>query len=230
MRIMVYDSMMTNLAKNTKLKRVKAELIRKSVRTRDHSFFLIESSMGFPYLIDAADVDSTERWASTERCAVRGELWECSKDALQTLDFFNGVPSVHQRKLIALQGEEEPAYVYLLKEAITIAAVCADRRKYLSVQPLGDWRAYLPASSETALAAAHAALPKTRVSTLLPGPHAVFSYGSNGIQQLRQRLKNSKLQFKPAILPNSLRIFCGASKNWEGGVAPPPSAARCSLA
>ena len=214
---MVYDNMMTNLAKNTELKRVNAELIRKSVRTRDHSFYLIESSMGFPYLIDAADINCTERWASTERCAVRGELWECSKEALQHLDFFNGVPSVHQRKLVALQGEHEPAFIYLLKEANTIAAVCADRRKYLSVQPLGDWRAYLPASSETALAAAHAALPQTRVSTLLPGPHAVFSYGSNGIQQLRQRLKNPKLQFKPAILPNSLRIFCGASKNWEGG-------------
>ena len=220
MRLMVYDNTMTNLTKNTELKRVKAELIRKSVRTRDRSFFLIESSMGFPYLIDAADVDSTERWVTEERCAVRGELWECSEEALRSIDFFNGAPSVHQRRLIALQGEQEPAFVYMLKEANTIAAVCADRRKYLSVQPLGDWRTYLPASSETALAAAHAALPQTRTTTILPGPHAVFSYGSNGLEQLRQRMKNPTLQFKPAILPNSVRIFCGASKSWEdGGVA-----------
>jgi len=217
MRLMVYDNLMTSLTKHAELKRAKAELIRKAVRTRDRNFFLIESSMGFPYLIDVADVDSSERWVSEERCAVRGELWECSEEALRSLDFFNGVPSVHMRKLVALQGEQEPAFVYVLKEANTLAAVCADRRKYLSVQPLGDWRAYLPASSETALAAAHAALPQTRASTMLPGPHAVFSYGSNGLQQMRQRLKNPMLQFKPAILPNSVRIFCGASKSWEGG-------------
>ena len=219
MRLMVYDNLMTTLTENTELKRLKAQLVRKSVRTRDRSFFLIESSMGFPYFIDATDIESTERWAMEERCAVRGELWECSEEALRSLDFFNGVPFVHQRKLVALQGEQEPAFVYMLKETNTIAAVSADRRKYLSVQPLGDWRAYLPASSETALAAAHAALPQTRASMLLPGPHAVFSYGSNGLQQLRQRLKNPTLQFKPAILPNSLRIFCGASKSWEGGGA-----------
>ena len=217
MRLLVYDNFMTNLKKNAELKCVKAELIRKAVRTHDRSFLLIESSMGFPYLIDVADVDYPGRWVSEERCAVRGELWECSEEALRSLDFLNGVPSVHMRKLVALQGEQEPAFVYVLKEANTIRAVCADRRKYLSVQPLGDWRAYLPASSETALAAAHAALPQTRISTLLPGPHAVFSYGSNGLQQMRQRLKNPALQFKPAILPNSLRIFCGASKSWEGG-------------
>ena len=42
MRLLVYDNFMTNMKKNAELKCVKAELIRKAVRTHDRSFLLIE--------------------------------------------------------------------------------------------------------------------------------------------------------------------------------------------
>ena len=219
-RVVLNDNLMRGLSDHGLLKKDHATLVRSSVRTRDRAFLFVESSMGFPYTIDASDAPANAEWVAKERCAVRGELWVCNASVMAQLDWYHGVPTVCQRKLVALQGESEPAIMYFLKEQRTIGEIVGDRRKYRSVQPLGDWRAYLPASSKAALESAHTTLPQTKISTLLPGPHAVFSYGSNGVQQMRTRLENPKLQFRPAILPNFLRIFCGSAKRWDnGGVA-----------
>lgn len=58
----------------------------------------------------------------------------------------------------------------------------------------------------------------------------VFSYGSNSVRQLRQRLRNPALTSTPATLPSYSRVFCLSSSNWAGGgvasLAPsPPNAA-----
>ena len=67
--------------------------------------------------------------------------------------------------------------------------------------------------------ASHWPLRTTRTATM-PGPHAVFSYGSNGMAQLRDRCKNPEISGIPAILPDAVRIFAGTSKRWaDGGVA-----------
>jgi hypothetical protein len=47
----------------------------------------------------------------------------------------------------------------------------------------------------------------------------IFSYGSNSISQLKGRLENYDLISYPAYANGYKRIFCGYSKNWNGGVA-----------
>ena len=48
----------------------------------------------------------------------------------------------------------------------------------------------------------------------------VFCYGSNSLDQLRERVKHrGAWNFKPVVLKNWVRIFCGYSKTWDGGVA-----------
>ena len=44
----------------------------------------------------------------------------------------------------------------------------------------------------------------------------LFSYGSNGIQQLRTRVVNPYLQSKPAIAVDFIRTFCLRSFSWGG--------------
>lgn len=44
-----------------------------------------------------------------------------------------------------------------------------------------------------------------------------FCYGSNNIQQIRDRVGNNKIISYPCILPYYLRIFAGKSAKWEGG-------------
>ena len=45
----------------------------------------------------------------------------------------------------------------------------------------------------------------------------VFSYGSNGINQLRARVRNPELTSAPATLHGYARVFCLASPRWSGG-------------
>jgi len=55
----------------------------------------------------------------------------------------------------------------------------------------------------------------------------VFGYGSNGIKQLRARVKNVDLTSRGAILKGYARVFPIWSNGWKGGVAsvlPSPSA------
>jgi hypothetical protein len=48
----------------------------------------------------------------------------------------------------------------------------------------------------------------------------VFCYGSNGLIQLRRRVKHKgPWEFRPAILPNYARIFSASTKGWDGGIA-----------
>lgn len=48
---------------------------------------------------------------------------------------------------------------------------------------------------------------------------AYFSYGSNHIEQLKERVKNNQITAFKAYLNNYIQIFCGYSKKWNGGVA-----------
>lgn len=47
----------------------------------------------------------------------------------------------------------------------------------------------------------------------------IFCYGSNSLEQLKERVLNSNLEAKKAYLPGYIRIFAGYSKKWGGGVA-----------
>lgn len=47
----------------------------------------------------------------------------------------------------------------------------------------------------------------------------MFSYGSNGLKQLRARVRNKNLTAVKALLPDAERSFGGWSDRWGGGVA-----------
>ena len=47
----------------------------------------------------------------------------------------------------------------------------------------------------------------------------LFCYGSNSLEQLKERVKNDNLEAFKAYLPGYVRIFAGYSKKWNGGVA-----------
>ena len=47
----------------------------------------------------------------------------------------------------------------------------------------------------------------------------LFSYGSNSIKQLKNRLKTDEITSKPAVLHGWIRIFCSYSFKWDGGIA-----------
>lgn len=62
-------------------------------------------------------------------------------------------------------------------------------------------------------------ISKKSLSKIILQKFAVFSYGSNSIKQLQGRLNNPFLKSYYAYTLNHKRIFCGYSKNWNGGVA-----------
>jgi len=47
----------------------------------------------------------------------------------------------------------------------------------------------------------------------------VFCYGSNGIEQMRDRCRNDGLSARRARLPDASRVFGGWSQRWDGAVA-----------
>ena len=47
----------------------------------------------------------------------------------------------------------------------------------------------------------------------------VFCYGSNGIEQMRDRCRNDALTARRARLPDASRVFGGWSERWDGAVA-----------
>lgn len=51
------------------------------------------------------------------------------------------------------------------------------------------------------------------------GPHAVFSYGCNSLEELRERCSNPLLEAEAAELLGAMRVFGGASARWGGAVA-----------
>ena len=48
------------------------------------------------------------------------------------------------------------------------------------------------------------------------GSFRYFSYGSNHLEQMRERLKNPKLECKPAVAPDYFLVFAGKSHGWGG--------------
>lgn len=53
-----------------------------------------------------------------------------------------------------------------------------------------------------------------------PGIQLYFSYGSNNLQQLAERVgRKTPFVHEPGVLKNHIRTFAGYSRRWDGGVA-----------
>ena len=120
--------------------------------------------------------------------------WTCSKGR-RVAD----PPSEH------LEGEDEPAWAYLLIDEETLAraeremASCAD----------GDWRTR---------ATAEVGWADTKLTLEGDGPFAVFCW-PNGVAQLRERCGNPAITARRAEMREAARVFGGWSARWGGAVA-----------
>ena len=154
----------------------------------------------YPHAVHAANAG--DRVQST----LLGEVYSVNEQALESLDKLEEHPDYYRRELIQVDGESEPAWMYLIVDK----DVLSNLDKYQVVDPPGDWRTHH-------VGKAVESWPATKRTATSAGPHAVFSYGSNGLEQLRERCQNEKIEGQPATLANAVRVFAGASARWDGG-------------
>ena len=167
-----------------------------AARTAASSYVLVDSGLGFPFAIDAASRETRH-----PRTALLGECYAVDDATLEKMDVLEGHPDWYRRKQVALEGEDEPAWAYLLIDEETLAraeremASCAD----------GDWRTR---------ATAEVGWADTKLTLKGDGPFAVFSFGSNGVAQLRERCGNPAITARRAEMREAARVFGGWSTRW----------------
>ena len=197
-RVFTYGSLMRGLHNHHLLS--SAQLLG-AARTAASSYVLVDSGLGFPFAIDAASRETRH-----PRTALLGECYAVDDATLEKMDVLEGHPDWYRRKQVALEGEDEPAWAYLLIDEETLAraeremASCAD----------GDWRTR---------ATAEVGWADTKLTLEGDGPFAVFSFGSNGVAQLRERCGNPAITARRAEMREAARVFGGWSTRWDGAVA-----------
>ena len=200
-RVFVYGSLLRGLHNHHLLQT--AKLVKAPARTAADSYVLVDSGSGFPFALSAA------RAGEAARAILLGEVYEVSDAVLAQLDALEGHPDWYKRSQRKIEGEDEPAWIYLMEDAAQLAAIRRNAARYLTVAA-GDWRAHLRETSWPAT---------RRTAAEDAGPHTVFSYGSNGVAQLRERVQNPTLTAARATLPDAVRVFAGWSSRWGGAVA-----------
>lgn len=224
-KVFVYGSLLRGLC-NSHLLRT-SRLLQPGARTQDSAFVLIDSgeAEGYPFAIKSQELPGAPA------TSLLGEVYEVTDSVLASLDKLEEHPNVYQREEIQYIGGStcSTAWMYILHDRAKLDAIRDDvpqwdrQARYPLVQPLGDWRLYhhvARGNLEAAVAASarrSGAWPSTRRTATGTGPHAVFSFGSNGIAQLRERCKNPNLIGTPALLEDAVRVFAGASPRWQGG-------------
>jgi len=136
----VYGSLLSGLHNHYLL--TSSTLIRSSVRTRAASFALVDGTHGFPYAIDATPPCSDK---SLKGDRLVGELYTVSATTLDDLDELEGHPTFYRRRLVSIDGEEEPAWVFILEDEDLQKQICEAPEVYHAV-PDNDWRSYLTAA------------------------------------------------------------------------------------
>ena len=197
-RVFVYGSLLRGLHNSHHL--LNSPLVLPGARTSSSNYVLIDSGNSYLYAVHAANAG--DRVQST----LLGEVYSVNEQALESLDKLEEHPDYYRRELIQVDGESEPAWMYLIVDK----DVLSNLDKYQVVDPPGDWRTHH-------VGKAVESWPATKRTATSAGPHAVFSYGSNGLEQLRERCQNEKIEGQPATLANAVRVFAGASARWDGG-------------
>lgn len=133
----------------------------------------------------------------------------------ESLDPLEDHPDIYRRRVVELANGAGQASLYILHDKKEVAAICSDVHGslYAPTSPPGDWRSHLKSVR------AVPPWPASRRTLTEPGPHAVFSYGCNGLQTLRERCRNPAIRAVPAELRGATRIFGGHSQRWNGAVS-----------
>ena len=206
-RVFIYGSLLRGLH-NHHFLQADTTLLRAPASTKLAAYRLLDSGNGFPYATSAA-----------AGYAIRGELYEVSAKVLERLDELEGHPDIYCRQKVVVENESEPAWMYLVdgKPDWMPTSLC-------EALPQGDWREHINSLAQRGqgeLVPAGTWLDTQCTAADGDGTsrHAVFCFGSNGIDQLRERCQNERLVAVKACLPNAVRVFAGWSSRWHGGVA-----------
>jgi len=134
-RVFVYGSLLKGLHNHRLLE---SSNFIKRASTRDTAYLLVDSGNTYPFALAAPDGGQT----AEPPVALLGELYEVDMPTLRSLDELEGHPYIYRRHEVALEGESECAWLYLLHEPELLEDVLSSPATYNRV-PTGDWRAYL---------------------------------------------------------------------------------------
>jgi len=208
-RVFVYGSLLRGLHNHHRLGTT-STLVHMSARTAD-PYVLVDSGQGYPFALEAACARPVDVVAP-----LVGEVYEVTDEVLyKSLDPLEDHPDIYRRREVELAGGAGRASLYVLHDGMQIAAICSDVHGavYVPASPPGDWRSHVKTARTVP------PWPDTRRTLTEPGPHAVFSYGCNGLEALRERCRNPSIQAVAAELRGAARIFGGYSERWGGAVA-----------
>eukprot|EP00967_Tisochrysis_lutea_P153661 scaffold303787_cov31-Tisochrysis_lutea.AAC.2 len=207
-RVFVYGSLLRGLHNHHRLG--SSSILVGEARTA-HPYVLIDSGHGYPFALNAACARAVDLPAP-----LVGEVYEVTDDVLyNSLDPLEDHPDIYRRREVDLADGAGRASLYLLENEQQISAITSDTKGVIFVpsKPAGDWRSHLQGARSVS------PWPDTRRTLTEPGPHAVFSYGCNGLDTLRQRCRNPSIRAVAAELRGAIRVFGGYSERWRGAVA-----------
>jgi len=160
-RCFVYGSLLSGLVNHRWLG--DATLVDGDARTVD-AFVMVYGGEGanfgvvegYPYVVDV-DVDRP-------RGPVVGEVYEVSEKTLDTLDTFEEHPREYRRRLVAVDGHEDPAWLYVYEEADGLAGLRADEKGEVYETVVSrDWRAFSEVKEERRVAYASRGIVNTLI-------------------------------------------------------------------
>ena len=241
-RVFAYGSLMHGLQNHRLIER--AQLVHRAATTSS-DYFLTDSGGGYAYAIASGRVPACR--GVHARTALLGEVYEVNVSVLHELDALEGHPTKYRRELVHVApgggAPRQSAWAYLLVDPPTLAKAVLMR----PVSPAGDWRGHhraarTPAEPTWPTSRRSAEVSEERVAAVLETMRkknaalrelgladatderleqkwAVFSYGSNGVQQLRERVRNPGLTARRCEVRGAVRAFAGFSTRWESAVA-----------
>ena len=139
-RVFVYGSLRSGLRN--------AHLMRESTRlgdatTRDDYALVAESqARRWPYALDPSDAPPRSALSR-----LVGELHLVSTRHLLDLDALEEHPRFYRRRPVALDDDDDDAWMYVLVDDVELKAVRDDAESHVDVTPPGDWAAFVAGPS-----------------------------------------------------------------------------------
>ena len=131
-RVFVYGSLLRGLHNHHLLL---GQKLLAPARTKHAAYRLLDSKDGYPYVTQPVPADTASTYS------IQGELYEVGSDALAKLDELEEHPDWYCRHQVEIEGESEPAWMYLMPQGVMDAT--HDGAQLPEATPRGDWRAHV---------------------------------------------------------------------------------------
>lgn len=135
-RLLVYGNLLPGLRHHALIER--SRLLQRSARTRHATFLLLDSGIGFPFALSLPRQSCDEHGVR-----LLGAVYEVDDPTLRELDELEEHLQWFSRREVQIEGDEAPAWLYLLHCSETAMKEIASSHCFPRVKPVGDWRGYL---------------------------------------------------------------------------------------